>query len=256
MILPNVQLEQLNPALADFLTKGGYMAEGPAKDSVPVYLDCGHGNVAKVSGAYCPSNAKGKFVESRPAELFVAGIAMLVVTKMGYVSSPDRRRGRQVMATVQGWMEVGEDPIETAWRETFEELVVYFVDHVVALSGKTQIVPVGVEPKGRIEYLNVELTGTPVEHGHLMFVGVNKNTHQPGVIEFMFIWDLRELGDLNLCFVQSKEMPDGSILGSNFLVYDIMTGALVGIYSAQQGFFPPDATRHSALVNMLSYLRP
>lgn len=256
MKYPTVTLEQLTAVQQFFLKDNGYMAIGPERDIVPIHVKLSDGSFAKVVGAYCPSNAKGAFVAKRPAEFFLAGIAMLVLTGMGIVCSPDRRRGRQVMCTVHGWMGAGEGPEDTVIREaSVEELTVYSVSNINTLAGKTEIVPAGIRPKGRLEYLNVTFENS-MEHGSFEFVGVNENVHQPGVIEFMFRWDLRGLGDdVHLCFVQSEEMPDGSILGSNFLVHDIETGDLVGLYIAQQGFFPLDATMHSALVNMMSCIR-
>lgn len=158
------------------------------------------------------------------------------------------------MCTVHGCMAVGEDPMNTALREFTEELTVYSVDNIGTLAGKAQVVPVGVTATGMVPYLNLHLSGETLVYGELEYLGVNENTLQIGVIEVMMVWNLAKLDRPHLCFIQSEEMPDGSMLGSNFRVLDPQTFQYLGDYSGQQGFLPAGLEQHSALQNALSRL--
>jgi hypothetical protein len=214
----------LDSASAEFL--GSFRSASYNADAVPIYIRTKDG-YAWVKDVACPFKRRGEFKQA-PEGLFLSGAAVFALVAEGICVVPDERGQGCFKAVIQGWSAFAEggNPLATALREGTEESVVF------TMKDRTELIPEGMVARGKIAALGIKLASARV-HGAFKPLRINEN-FVDRVIEFVFTWDLRDVGEA-ISFAYDDEFFSGGYMGANVHVLDAAK-KVVGVFSGQQGF--------------------
>jgi hypothetical protein len=244
----------LNMVQKSFLEAYRVDGEGVPEMAIPIFLEEGECPLFLSDYACVDGVARRKFIMDAPEGLWLGGGAVMIYLPQGAVVIPDRRNGGNLGPSAQGWARYreGHDLRQASIREFSEEIITY------TLAGEgddlyqscTELVPSGVTPKGRVDYLNLPLDGVS-EYGHIQFDNWTYN-QKDRVVIYVGNWDLVDFPLAHrLRIIYDDDFPQGRRPGTNPRVIDYRTRKEVGRFEGLQGYLPNDMEFHSVVARSL-----